>query len=90
LPRASKKIKRKGRMPASERVLLNLLKGHLSKDFPNPRRRGCPPKETLARIARKPLTGPSSVVRHLFQCSPCYRLYSRALHRSKTTYRKIL
>jgi hypothetical protein len=91
LPRARKKTKGEGSAPPSEKALLQLLKQHLQRDYPNPRRSGCPPEQSLVRLAERPLTGKSSIVRHLFHCSPCYRVYSRALHdvrKAKTTHSK--
>lgn len=91
MPQASKSNKNKGVNPPSEKALLHLLKQHLLKDYPNPQRRGCPPEQSLARLARKPLAGKSSLVRHLFHCSPCYLVYSntlRQVRRTRTTHTK--
>jgi hypothetical protein len=50
----------------------------LSQANPNPDRVGCPPRETLASLARRsePLGDPA--YEHLLKCSPCYREF-RAL-----------
>jgi|SRR5208283_6124021 len=50
------------------------LKHTLSHDHPNPERIGCPRHETLKRHARASRVD-GRINKHLFQCSPCYRIY---------------
>jgi hypothetical protein len=63
--RRAKKPKRKS---YSENTLLKFLKGHLSKEYPNPRREGCPPKLTPERLAKQPPASRS------FRCLPRFSL----------------
>jgi len=55
------------------------LKQHLSNDFPNPTRIGCPPLEALECNTKDPIHADESVSKHVGHCSPCYRAYSRLL-----------
>ena len=50
----------------------------LSRANPNPDRVGCPPRETLAALARRNLPIEDPAYGHLVKCSPCYREF-RAL-----------
>jgi hypothetical protein len=79
LPLASKTRKKTGRKSLTEKALLGYLKQHLSNDFPNPMRVGCPPLEALERNAKDPIHADESVSKHVAHCSPCYRTYSRLL-----------
>jgi len=54
-----------------------------SKDYPNPRREGCPPKLTLERLAKQPQQADSSVAFHVFHRSPSYKECRRLLARLK-------
>ena len=83
MPPVRKRAKKARRKPYSERTLLKFIKNHLSKNFPNPRRKGCPRRETLERLAKEPQKVNSSVVHHVFRCSPCYKTCSRLLARMK-------
>lgn len=76
MPQERRKAKKHTRESASETGVLKFLDSHLSKDFPNPKRRGCPSNEVLELLAFDPQQVRQSVVRHLFRCSPCYRRYS--------------
>ena len=81
-------VRRKAKMPKrksySEKTLLKLVKHHLSKEYPNPRREGCPPKALLKRLAKEPQKVDAAVVYHVFHCSPCYKTCSGLLARLKT------
>ena len=62
------------------------LKHTLSHDHPNPERIGCPRRETLERQARsKRLDG--RISKHIFACSPCYRIYSGFLSERMLEFR---
>ena len=76
-----------GRGAYSEKTLGKFMKEHLSKDYPNPRREGCPPKLTLERLAKQPQQVDPSVVFHVFHCSPCYKECRRLLARLKARTR---
>ena len=67
-----------------EKKFLRILKRHLSRDFPNPKRIGCPPKQQLMKLAAMPQSVRDWVVEHLLICSPCYRAYSKILRKQKT------
>lgn len=67
-----------------EKKFLRILKRHLSRDFPNPKRIGCPPKQQLDKLAVAPQRAPDWVVEHLLSCSPCYLMYSKILREQKT------
>jgi hypothetical protein len=77
----SKIKKNAGRATPSEEIVLRFLKKHLSSDFPNPGRKGCPSEETLNKLVGPRRKVNPVVVRHLFRCSPCYRYYSRRLRK---------
>lgn len=79
MPLASKRRKKTGGKSPTEKALLGYLKQHLSNDFPNPTRIGCPPLEALERNAKDPIHADESVSKHVGHCSPCYRAYSRLL-----------
>jgi hypothetical protein len=79
LPLASKRRKKTGRKPPTEKALLGYLRQGLSNDFPNPKRIGCPPLEALERNAKDPIHADESVSKHVGHCSPCYRAYSGLL-----------
>jgi hypothetical protein len=79
LPPASKRRKKTGRKCPTEKALLGYMKQHLSNDFPNPTRIGCPPLEALEHNAKDPIHADESVSKHVAHCSPCYRVYSRLL-----------
>ena len=67
-----------------EKKFLRILKRHLSRDFPNPKRIGCPPKQRLMKLAGRPESASDWIVEHLLSCSPCYRAYSKILRKQKT------
>lgn len=79
MPLASKRRKKAGRKSPTEKALLGYMKRHLSNDFPNPARVGCPPLEALEHNAKDPIHADESVSKHVAHCSPCYRVYSRLL-----------
>jgi hypothetical protein len=74
-------VRRKAKMPKrksySEKTLLKFMKDHLSKEYPNPRREGCPPQALLKLLAKEPREVEAAVVYHVFHCSPCYKTCSR-------------
>jgi hypothetical protein len=82
-----KKANRARQGAFSEKTLVKFMKAHLSKEYPNPQREGCPPKLTLERLAKQPQQVDSSVVFHVFHCSPCYKECRRLLAplKAKTT-----
>ncbi len=88
MPLASKRRKKAGRKSPTEKALLGYLKQHLSNDFPNPTRVGCPPLEALERNAKDPIHADESVSKHVAHCSPCYRVYSRLLRRELARIRQ--
>jgi hypothetical protein len=59
--------------------MLDALGRGLLRDFPNPERVGCPPREVLQGIAshRVPLAEAEKWLDHLTSCSPCYRDFSQ-------------
>jgi hypothetical protein len=89
LPSARRKAKKGRRASPSDKTLLTFLDRHLSRDFPNPDRKGCPSKELLELLAFDATRVQASVVRHLLRCSPCYRCYARLLDAvNQTAHRK--
>jgi hypothetical protein len=82
-----KKANRAGQGAFSEKTLVKFMKEHLSKDYPNPRREGCPPKLTLERLAKQPQQVDPSVAFHVFHCSPCYKECRRLLAHLKAKTR---
>jgi hypothetical protein len=87
LPGARSKPAKRTKKPLSEEKLLALGRKHFSEDFPNPERRGCPPKDQLRLLARNPRKAQESVLSHIASCSPCYRDYSRFLEARKAKLR---
>jgi hypothetical protein len=83
-----KKATRAGQGAFSEKTLVNFMKDHLGKEYPNPQREGCPPKSTLERLAQQPQQVDASVVFHVFHCSPCYQECRRLLPRLKAKTRE--
>jgi hypothetical protein len=82
-----KKANRVGQGAFSEKTLVKFMKEHLSKDYPNPQREGCPPKLTLERLAKQPQQVDPSGAFHVFQCSPCYKECRRLLANLKAKTR---
>lgn len=64
-----------------ETALLEELRKHFLEDYPNPQRISCFPPEVLEREASKPGLLKRAIGRHIFQCSPCYQIYSQHLRR---------
>ncbi len=83
MPTVRRKAKKPGRESYSEKTLLKFLKEHLSKDYPNPRREGCPPKALLKDLAKEPQEVDAAIVYHVFHCSPCYKTCSSFVARLK-------
>jgi hypothetical protein len=75
----SKNKKKAGRATSSEEILLQFLEKHLSNDFPNQGRKGCPSNQALNKLVGPRRKVNPVIIRHLFRCSPCYRYYSRRL-----------
>jgi hypothetical protein len=63
---------------AEEKRILDLLDRGLSRDFPNPRRVGCPGHAILKSIAlhKLPLSEADPWLDHLSSCSPCFQEFS--------------
>ena len=83
MPAVRRKQKRAARESYSEKTLLKFVKEHLSKEYPNPRREGCPSQAMLKRLAHDPQKVDASIVYHVFHCSPCYKTCSGLLARLK-------
>jgi len=83
LPAVRRKQKKVERESYPEKTLVKFVKEHLSKEYPNPQREGCPPKLTLERLAQQPQQVDPSVVFHVFHCSPCYMECRRLLAHAK-------
>ena len=81
MPFSSKR--RKKANGAFEKKLLRGLKKHLSHDFPNPKRIGCPTKRLLKLLSVQPTHAEKWIVDHLLCCSPCYLTYSGILRKQK-------
>jgi len=76
-----------------EKRLLEALGRGLLKEFPNPRRAGCPQPDILKRIAshRMSLSEADGWLDHLTSCSYCYRDFSQLRkaqrrHRARTLF----
>jgi hypothetical protein len=87
LPGARSQPAKRTKKPLSEEKLLALGRKHFSEDFPNPERRGCPPKDQLRSLAEVPHKAKQSALNHISSCSPCYRDYSRFLQARKAKLR---
>jgi hypothetical protein len=73
------KKERKDIFEISEEEFLTAAKSHLSEDFPNPQRIGCPPDCDLKALAEHPQDADPSVRQHITCCSPCFSRYMEAL-----------
>ena len=87
MPGARSKPAKRTKKPLSEENLLALGRKHFSEDFPNPERRGCPPRDQLRLLADNPGKAKESALNHISSCSPCYRDYSRFLQARKAKVR---
>jgi len=87
LPRARNKPRKPKKHRLSEEKLLDLGRKHFAKDFPNPKRQGCPPRNALQLLAEDPRRADNSVLNHVSSCSPCYRDYSHFLRARKKMLR---
>jgi hypothetical protein len=67
-----------------EKKFLRVLRRHLSHDYPNPKRIGCPGRQELDLLCTQPMKVEDWVVNHLMSCSPCYLVYSEILRKEKT------
>jgi hypothetical protein len=68
------------RREISEDEFVGLAKSHLSEDFPNPERIGCPADSDLTRMAVHPIEArDAKVSKHLMRCSPCFKRYMQVL-----------
>jgi hypothetical protein len=87
LPGARSKPRKRKKKPLSEENLLELGRNHFAKDFPNPKRQGCPPRSALRLLAEDPRRANNAALNHVSSCSPCYRDYSHFLQVRKKTLR---
>ena len=87
LPGARSKPRKRRKRPLSETKLLQAGRAHFAKDFPNPKRVGCPAAEKLRQLAEHPSLADESVLNHISFCSPCYRAYSGFLQARKKQIR---
>jgi hypothetical protein len=87
LPGARSKPAKRTKKPLSEEKLLALGRKHFAEDFPNPERRGCPPRSQLRLLVDNPSKAKESALNHISSCSPCYRDYSHFLKARKTKLR---
>ena len=67
----------------SEKQIHEFLKLHLSKDFPNLGRKGCPSDDALRLLAAHPREIHPSVIRHIGRCSPCFYRYGQILRKRR-------
>jgi len=72
-------LKKGSRRAPFEKKFLLALERHLSRDFPNPNRVGCPTEEELHALSNKPVRAKRWIVQHLICCSPCYLAYRKIL-----------
>jgi hypothetical protein len=84
LPSARSKPRKRKKKLMSEENLLELGRRHFAKDFPNPKRQGCPPRNALQLLAEDPRKAENSVLNHISFCSPCYQDYSSFLNVRKS------
>jgi hypothetical protein len=64
-------------------VIHQIARNRFSNDFPNPKREGCPGKESFEKmIGEKKLPG-EDLRNHLFGCSECFSEYRELIERSK-------
>ena len=82
MPFSSKR--RKKAHDSFEKKFLRVLKRHLSHDYPNPKRIGCPQKRELNLLSTQPTKVEDWIVSHLMSCSPCYLTYSMILRKQKS------
>jgi hypothetical protein len=82
--RTKQKSRRQGH---SDEEILEMMRKHFAEDFPNPERRGCPPKNEIKLLADKPLEGKDWVLGHIRFCSPCYRDFAHFLHAGRKKFR---
>lgn len=55
------------------RETVEAARQHYLNDFPNPDRTGCPPFDSLRRVAESSELPDRGVREHLMTCSPCFR-----------------
>jgi hypothetical protein len=87
LPGARSKRAKRRKKPLSDEKLRELGRKHFARDFPNPKRLGCPPKGELKSLAENPRDANELVLSHISSCSPCYRDYGRFLQVRKKKLR---
>jgi hypothetical protein len=79
-------LKEQEEFNAEEKRILDLLDRGLSRDFPNPRRVGCPDSAVLKGVAlhKVPLAEADRWLDHFSSCSPCFQEFTQfrkqALH----------
>ena len=87
MPGARSKPRKRRKRLLSEEQLLQAGRSHFAKDFPNPKRIGCPAAEKLRQLAERPGHADESVLNHISFCSPCYCAYSGFLQARKKKIR---
>jgi hypothetical protein len=87
LPGARTKPSKRKKKLLPEEKLLAAGRKHFAEDFPNPKRQGCPPRDTLRLLAEQPRSADDSALNHISFCSPCYRDFSRFLNARKRKLR---
>lgn len=64
---------------AQAQELVEFAVAHFADDFPNPRRDGCPPPETLTDMIRLRTLPAAETRDHLLSCSECFRHFQTEL-----------
>jgi hypothetical protein len=84
------KLKDREEFNDDEKRLLDLLAQGLSRDFPNPRRIGCPGSPILRGIAFRKLrlSEVSRWLDHLSSCSPCFQEFTE-MRKEAVTQRRL-
>ena len=62
-----------GLLRGEEKIIESALRRAALNDYPNPKRKDCPAKKILKRLAAKKLRPTDPVVQHVAECSPCFR-----------------
>lgn len=74
---------------ANEQEFLAFTKSHLSQDFPNPERIGCPDDADLQRMGKHPIAKrDDDISKHLTRCLPCFNRYMEILGQVKRLMRE--
>jgi hypothetical protein len=67
------------RRKLSDEAFLEIGNRHLSENFPNPTRQGCPADTVLKQAAEQPAQMSEETLDHITLCSPCYNIFSEFL-----------